>query len=169
MKQIEAKNANASFVVDKMPDNINMLGWIHLIFPNAKVIHCRRDLRDIALSCWQTCFGSIRWANDWHQIARRFTDYLRIAQHWQSCKGIEWLDFSYESVIEDTESHARRLIEYVGLEWEPGCLKFHETKRQVRTASLSQVREPIYTTSVAKWRNYEREMAPFLDEMRGKL
>ncbi len=148
-----------------MPDNINMLGWIHLIFPNARVIHCRRDLRDVALSCWQTCFGAIRWANDWVQIARRFADYLRVVEHWKSLPCIEWLDFPYESVIEDTEGQARRLIEYVGLEWEPNCLRFHETKRQVRTASLSQVREPIYKTSVAKWRHYESEMAPFLDEL----
>jgi hypothetical protein len=148
-----------------MPDNINVLGWIRLMFPHAKIIHCRRDLRDIALSCWQTCFGSIRWANNWEDIARRFTDYLRIVDHWKSIPGIDWLEFPYESVIEDTEGYARRLIDYVGLEWDPNCLNFHETKRQVRTASLSQVREPIYKTSVAKWRNYEGAMASFIDAM----
>ena len=148
-----------------MPDNVNVLGWINLMFPNARVIHCRRDLRDIALSCFQTCFGSIRWANNWQDIARRFTDYLRVVKHWESIEGIEWLDFPYEKVTEDTEGYARKLIDYVGLDWEPDCLNFHETKRQVRTASLSQVREPIYKTSVAKWKNYEREMAPFIEEM----
>ena len=165
LREIGARNADAPFVVDKMPDNVNLLGWIHLIFPNAKVIHCRRDLRDIALSCWQTCFGSIRWANSWGEIARRLIDYLRVVEHWKTLGCIDWLDFPYESVIEDPEGYARSLIEYVGLEWEPNCLKFHETRRQIRTASLSQVREPIYKTSVAKWRNYEREMAPFLEEM----
>jgi tetratricopeptide (TPR) repeat protein len=165
LAEIAARNSEASFVVDKMPDNVNILGWIHLLFPNARVIHCRRDLRDVALSCWQTCFGSIRWANDWGQIARRLIDNLRVVEHWKRLERIEWLDFPYESVIGDPEGYARRLIEYLGLEWEPNCLRFHETRRQVRTASLSQVREPIYRTSVAKWRNYEREMAPFLDEM----
>lgn len=165
LRQIHAMNSEALFVVDKMPDNVNLLGWIPLIFPNARVIHCRRDLRDIALSCWQTCFGSIRWANDWGQITRRFHDYLRVVDHWKGLEGVDWLEFPYESVIEDTEGHARRLIEYVGLEWEPSCLRFHETRRQVRTASLCQVREPIYRSSLAKWRRYEREMTPFLDEM----
>ena len=165
LQETAGKNADTSHVVDKMPDNINMLGWIHLIFPNARIIHCRRDSRDVALSCWQTCFGSIRWANDWGLIARRFADYLRVVDHWKTIEGLDWLDFPYESVTADTESHARKLIEYVGLDWEPNCLRFHETKRQVRTASLSQVREPIYRTSVAKWRRYEAEMAPFLDEM----
>ena len=143
-----------------MPDNINMLGWIHLIFPNARIIHCRHNLRDVALSCWQTCFGSIRWANDWGLIARRFADYLRVVDHWKTIEGLDWLDFPYESVTADTESHARKLIEYVGLDWEPNCLRFHETKRQVRTASLSQVREPIYRTSVAKWRRCESRDGP---------
>lgn len=105
-----------------------MLGWIHLLFPNARVIHCQRDLRDVALSCWQTCFGSIRWANDWGQIARRFVDYLRVVDHWEGLERIDRLDFPYESVIEDPEGYARRLIEYVGLEWEPNCLRFHETR-----------------------------------------
>jgi len=165
LKNVRKHGVNAPFVVDKMPDNVNNLGWIGLIFPHAKVIHCRRDLRDIALSCWQTCFGSIRWANDWREIAGRFVDSLRLVEHWKTIKSIEWLEFPYESVIEDTETYARTLIDYVGLDWEPNCLKFHETKRPVRTASLSQVREPIYKTSVGKWRNYEREMAPFIDEM----
>ena len=164
LKEIGARNADAGHFVDKMPDNINLLGWIHLIFPNARVIHCRRDLRDVALSCWQTCFGSIRWANDWGHIARRVVDYLRLVEHWKTLGNIEWLDFHYEAVIEDPEGSARDLIAYLDLDWEPSCLRFHETRRPVRTASLSQVREPIYRTSVAKWRHYERDMASFLDE-----
>ncbi len=165
LKKASKHAGDAAFVVDKMPDNVNNLGWIRLMFPNAKVIHCRRDLRDVALSCWQTCFGAIRWANHWREIAGRFADSLRTVEHWKTISNIEWLDFPYESVIEDTETYARRLIDYVGLDWDPNCLKFHETKRPVRTASLSQVREPIYKTSVAKWRNYEREMTPFIEEM----
>ncbi len=165
LNELNLLNADLPYVVDKMPDNVNLVGWIHLMFPNARIIHCRRDLRDIALSCWQTSFGAIRWANDWNHIARRFVNYLRIVEHWKSIPGIEWLDCSYEIAIADPETSARRLIDFVGLEWDPQCLKFHETKRQVRTASLSQVREPIYSSSVAKWRNYDRELQPFIDEL----
>lgn len=163
---ISVRNADRSHVVDKMPDNVNLAGWIRLIFPNAKIIHCRRDLRDIALSCYHTCFGSIRWANDWAMIARRFNDYLRVVNHWQNAVGMDWLDFPYEKVTEDIEQYARRLIDFVGLDWEPGCLDFHKTPRQVRTASLSQVREPIYRSSVAKWENYKDQIQPFVNEMR---
>jgi tetratricopeptide (TPR) repeat protein len=159
------RGTNTTFIVDKMPDNVNNLGWIRLIFPYAKVIHCRRDLRDIALSCWQTCFGAIRWANDWRDIARRIADSLKVIEHWKTIASITWLDFPYESVIADTEAYARRLIDYVGLEWDPACLKFHETPRAVRTASRSQVRQPVYNTSVGKWHKYEQDMVPLFDEM----
>jgi tetratricopeptide (TPR) repeat protein len=157
---------NTPFIVDKMPDNMMNLGWIRLMFPNAKVIYCRRDYRDIALSCWQTCFGAIRWANRWHEIAQRFTASLRVLDHWKTIPQITWLDFQYESVVDDTETYARRLIEYVGLDWEPNCLDFHKTTRPVRTASQSQVRQPIYKTSVAKWKNYAHEMTDFTTEMK---
>jgi tetratricopeptide (TPR) repeat protein len=165
LREIARIDAESPLVVDKMPDNVNLLGWIRLVFPGARVIHCRRDLRDIALSCWQTCFASIRWANDWTEIARRFHEYLRVVEHWRGLEGLDWLDFPYETLVDDTEGQARRLIEYVGLEWDPRCLKFHENRRPVRTASLSQVREPIYRSSLAKWRRYEDAMAPFLEEM----
>jgi Sulfotransferase family len=165
LKNARKPGVDAPFIVDKMPDNVNNLGWIRLMFPHAKVIHCRRDLRDIALSCWQTCFGSIRWANDWREIARRFADALQVLEHWKTIPSITWLDLPYESVIEDTETHARRLIDYVGLEWDPNCLSFYKTKRPVRTASQSQVRKPIYNTSIGKWRNYEHEIAIFIEEM----
>ncbi len=165
LDELTKLNPNAVAIVDKMPDNVNLLGFINVLFPNARVIHCRRDLRDNALSCYQTAFGSIRWANDWVQIARRIHDYLRVVKHWQGVPSLRWLDFPYESVIAEPEIRSRKLIEYLGLDWDPNCLKFHQTKRQVRTASISQVREPIYKTSVAKWQNSAIEMAPFLEEL----
>ena len=165
LRELQKLDASAPFVVDKMPDNVNMLGWIHMLFPNARIIHCKRDLRDIALSCWQTSFGAIRWANDWNHIAGRFINYLRVANHWKTIPGLEVLEFPYEQVIADPEVQARKLVEYAGLEWHPNCMKFHETKRQVRTASLSQVREPIYKSSVAKWKNYEGELAPLVEAL----
>ena len=165
LDELNKLNSTAVAVVDKMPDNVNLLGFIHVLFPNARVIHCRRDLRDNALSCYQTAFGSIRWANDWTHIARRFSDYLRAVKHWQSVPAVRWLDFPYERVIADPELQSRKLIGYLGFDWDPSCLNFHRTKRQVRTASVSQVREPIYKTSVAKWQNYATEMAPFLEEL----
>ncbi len=124
----------ADRVVDKMPDNVNYLGLIALLFPRAKVIMCRRDFRDIAVSCWQTGFRPCPWNNDWDHIARWLADYQRILLHWREVQPIPWLDFQYEDVVVDIEHHARRLIEFVGLEWHPACLEFHSNRRFVRSA-----------------------------------
>jgi tetratricopeptide (TPR) repeat protein len=151
----------ASRVVDKMPDNIQLLGLIAVLWPGARVIVCVRDLRDIAVSCWQTCFETIRWAYDPDHIARRLADHERILAHWKRCRPLEWIEVRYEDLVGDLEAQARRMIDYIGLEWDPACLEFHSTRRTVRTASVTQVRQPIYTRSVGKWRQYE----PFLGSL----
>jgi len=157
--------ADAARVVDKMPDNIEMLGLIALLWPNARVIVCRRDLRDVAISCWQTPFASILWANDYEQLARRFANYQRILSYWKMTKPIHWLDFSYEDLIRDVEQQSRRLIEFVGLEWNPICHDFHATNRVVRTASNVQVRQPIHSGSVGRWKNYANLIQPLFEAL----
>jgi tetratricopeptide (TPR) repeat protein len=146
-------------IVDKMPDNYIYLGLMAAMFPHAVLIHCRRDLRDVAVSCWMTNFRSIRWANDPEHIATRFAQYRRVMDHWRSVLPIPIYEVDYVDAVNDLEGVARRLIAACGLEWEPQCLEFHRLRRPVRTASVTQVRQPIYTQSVARWRNYERELA----------
>ena len=150
----------ATRVVDKMPDNVELLGLIALLLPSARVIVTRRNLRDVAVSCWQTGFASIRWANDYEQIARRFADYERIVDFWRRTKPLEWLDVSYEELVGDVEGQSRRLIDFLGLAWDPACLQFHSTRRIVRTASQKQVRQPIQSHSVSRWKNYESLLGP---------
>ena len=152
---------SATRVVDKAPDNIRFLGLIALLWPGARVIICDRDLRDIAVSCRLTGYA-ILWSHHWEHIAGRFAIYQKILGHWRRTKPLEWLDVSYESLVVDLEGHARRLIDFVGLEWDPACLQFHATRRLVRTPSQSQVRQPIYTQSVGRWRNYETSLQPLL-------
>ena len=142
-------------IVDKMPDNYLYLGFLAILFPQATFIHCRRDLRDIAVSCWMTDFGSIRWANHPDHIATRFQHYGRLMDHWREVLPVPVHHVDYEETVTDLESVARRLIEACGLEWEPACLDFYRTERRVRTASISQVRQPVYQRSVARWKNYE--------------
>ncbi len=151
----------ATRVVDKSPDNIRFLGLIALLWPGARVIICDRDLRDVAISCRLTGYA-ILWSHQWEHIARRFAIYQRILEHWKRTKPLEWLDISYESLVGDLEGHARRLIDFVGLEWDPACLQFHSTRRLVRTPSLAQVRRPIYSQSVGRWRNYATSLQPLL-------
>ncbi len=152
-------------VVDKMPDNIEFLGLIALLWPNARVIVCGRDLRDIAVSCRQTDFAAIDWTNDWDQLARRFADYLRLLEHWKRSRPLGWLDVRYEDLVVDLEAQARRLIDYLALDWESACLEFHATRRVVRTASMHQVRQPIHPHSVGRFRHYESMLVPLLQAL----
>ncbi|MGO8747526.1 MAG: tetratricopeptide repeat protein [Thermoguttaceae bacterium] len=152
-------------VADKMPDNYLYLGLLAALFPRAVYIHCRRDLRDVAVSCWMTSFRQIRWADDREHIASRFKEYRRIMEHWRRVLPVSVLDVAYEDTVADLEGVARRLVAWCGLAWEPGCLTFHQGKRPVRTASVTQVRQPIYTTSVARWKHYEQCLAPLFDRL----
>jgi tetratricopeptide (TPR) repeat protein len=151
----------AARVVDKMPENYLYLGLLAVLFPRATFIHCRRELRDVAVSCWMTDFSSIRWANDFDHIASRFRQYRRIMMHWRAVLPVRVVDVDYEETVTDLEGVARRLVSACGLDWEPACLEFHRTERPVRTASVTQVRQPVYRRSVARWKNYE----PALDAL----
>jgi tetratricopeptide (TPR) repeat protein len=154
-KRLIELGKGAERVVDKMPDNYMYLGLLSLMFPNATFIHSRRDLRDIAVSCWMTNFRSIRWANSFEHIANRFQQYVRIMDYWKQALRAPIVEVNYEDTVDDLEGVARRLIAACGLEWEPACLEFHRTERPVRTASVTQVRQPVYKKSVARWKNYE--------------
>ena len=147
-------HGKAERVVDKMPDNYLYVGFLALLFPHAVFIHCRRDLRNIAVSCWMTDFRSLRWTNDIDHIAARFRQYRRMMDHWQTVLPVPIHHVDYEETVSNLEGVARRLTAACGLEWEPGCLDFHLLQRPVRTASVGQVRQPIYKSSVARWKNY---------------
>jgi hypothetical protein len=155
----------AERVVDKMPDNYMYLGLLATLFPAAMFVHCRRDLRDVAVSCWMTDFRSIRWAKDPEHIAARFQQYRRVMDHWRLVLPVPIHEVNYENAVADIEGVARSLLHACGLDWEPGCLDFHRTQRAVRTASVTQVREPIYKRSVARWKNYERELSGMFDRL----
>jgi tetratricopeptide (TPR) repeat protein len=156
------KTAEARRVCDKMPDNYALLGWLAVLFPRARFIYCRRDPRDIALSCWVTNFAQIRWANDLDHLAHRLQQHNRLMAHWRRVLPISFLELDYEAMVADQESQSRRLIDWLGLDWDQRCLSFYKTERLVRTASVTQVRQPIYTRSIARWRHYDKMLAPLL-------
>ena len=149
----------AERVVDKMPDNYLHLGFLATLFPKATFIHCRRDLRDVAVSCWMTDFGMIGWANEVEHIATRFQQYRRLMDHWRAVLPVPMHEVDYEETVADLDGVARRLVSACGLEWEPSCLEFYRTQRPIRTASVVQVRQPIYSGSVARWKNYRTALA----------
>jgi tetratricopeptide (TPR) repeat protein len=158
LERLQALNEPALRVADKMPDNYLNLGLLATLFPRARLIHCRRDLRDVAVSCWMTNFRTLRWTNDPAHIASRFREYQRVMAHWQQVLPAPVLEVDYEETVADLEGVARRLVAWCGLEWESACLAFHEAKGPVRTASVVQVRQPISTRSVGRWKNYEQSL-----------
>jgi tetratricopeptide (TPR) repeat protein len=160
LERLGRLNGQAPRVADKMPENYVHLGLLATLFPRARFIHCRRDLRDIAVSCWITHFRQVRWSASQDNIARHFAQYCRLMDHWRGVLPVPLLEIDYEDTVADLEGVARRLIAWCGLEWEPGCLDFHKSSRPIRTASVTQVRQPIYNRSVARWRNYEASLGP---------
>jgi tetratricopeptide (TPR) repeat protein len=150
----------AQRIVDKLPENYLHLGMLAALFPRARFIHCRRDFRDVALSCWTTPFGEVRWANDQDDIVARVRVYRQIMDHWRQVLPVPIMEVDYEDTVGDLEGVARRLVAFCGLEWAPSCLEFHRTERAVATASAVQVRQPVYKTSVQRWRNYAPYLAP---------
>ena len=152
-------------VVDKMPDNYLYLGLIALLFPRATLIHVRRDVHDVAVSCWMTHFRSIRWADDVDDLARRIGDYRRLSAHWQAVLPRPVHEVCYERLVDDFDAEARRLVAACGLDWEPACLRFHETSRPVRTASVTQVRQPLYRKALGRWKAYAPYLALLFDRL----
>jgi tetratricopeptide (TPR) repeat protein len=150
-------------VTDKMPDNILYLGVIALLFPRARVVFCRRDLRDVCLSChFQSFSQGMPWTNDLDECATRALEIERLTRHWRAVLPLRVHELCYENLVADLDGESRRLIDFLGLPWDPTCLDFHTTERQVMTASLWQVRQPLFTGSVGRWQHYSRHLAPLL-------
>lgn len=163
-------SAGALRVVDKLPDNVQLLGQLALLFPNARVILCRRDLRDVCLSCYFQFFNAgSDWSFDLADCAARASQIEELVAHWRKVLPLRILEVDYESVVGDLDGQSRRLVDFVGLDWDPACLDFHRTARPVLTASQWQVRQPLYATSVGRWRNYRTHIGPLLDGLRGLL
>lgn len=160
LDKLAAINNSSDRIVDKLPENTIFLGFIATLFPRAKIIHCRRDPRDTALSCWMTNFAHVRWAFDFDNIAERIHEYHRLMAHWRSVLPLPMFEFDYEALVADLEGTARQLVAWCGLDWDPACLEFHKTSRPVRSPSAAQVRQPLYSSSVGRWRHYERSLAP---------
>jgi tetratricopeptide (TPR) repeat protein len=159
--------ANAERITDKMPANYYFVGLIHLALPNAKIIHSIRNPVDTCVSCFSKLFtGEQNHTYDLAELGRYHKHYERLMTHWRRVLPEQSiLDVRYEDVIGDFEGQARRIIAYCGLPWDPRCLAFYKTNRPVRTASAAQVRQPIYTTAVGRWRDYEEYLKPLLQAL----
>jgi hypothetical protein len=167
LEGLRALDLAAHRIVDKTLDNYLSLGLLASLFPRAKLIHCRRDPRDVAVSCWMTHFREIRWASDQQHIASRFHEHQRMMEHWREVLPVPLLEVDYEETVADLEGVARRLVAWCGLAWEPACLEFHRAKRPVRTASAVEVRQAIFRTSVGRWKHYQQALAWLFARLEG--
>jgi len=167
VERLRASAASADRIVDKMPSNFVMAGLIHLALPRARIIHVKRDAVDTCLSCFSLLFSEDQpFAYDLAELGRYYRAYEDLMAHWNAVlpQG-SMLEVRYEDLVADIEGQSRRLIQYCGLDWDPRCLSFHETRRPVRTASVVQVRAPISSNSVGRWRIYGARLKPLLDAL----
>ena len=157
---------NATHVVDKLPDNFMHIGLIHLMLPEARIIHSMRDPMDSCFSCFSRLFtgNNLGYTYNLGAVARYWVSYHQIMQHWHAVLPAgRVLDVAYETMVADFENQARRLVDYLGVPWDDRCLGFHDNRRIVKTASVAQVRKPIYRTSVARWKPYEKHLGELYD------
>jgi tetratricopeptide (TPR) repeat protein len=161
---IESQGAGAAHVVDKMPANFLSLGLIHTALPNARIIHMRRDPIDTCLSVYFQDFeAAYDYATDLEDLVHYHDEYFRIMQHWRCVLPPEtMIEIPYEALVTESEIWSRRMVEFLGVAWDPICLEFHQTRRTVITASKWQVRQKISRGSVERWRNYEQHLGPLL-------
>lgn len=163
---LDARAPDAARVVDKMPFNLLWLGWVARMLPNARVVFCRREPMDNCLSCYFQAFNSgLRFTYDQAHLGQVYRQHERLMAHWADCLPLPILTVDYESMVSDPESQIRRLIDFADLPWDARCLDFHRTDRSVLTASVWQVRQPLYRSSIARWRAYD----PWLGELRDSL
>ena len=155
---------DAERIVDKLPHNFEHVGLIKLIFPNAKILHLKREPRDIAISNYfvdyAAKFGGMGFAYDLSWIGEQLVDHQRLMGHWHRLFPGQILEVDYDLLVEDVTGWAHKIIDYLELPWEEGVLSFQELDRAVKTASVWQVRQPVYTTSKAKWKRFEAHLEP---------
>ncbi len=153
---------------DKMPQNFMYIGVMHLLFPKAKIIHCRRDPIATCFSCYQRRFtaGNL-FSFDLQDLGRFYKTYDRLMRHWHAVLPGRIFDVQYESVVADPEKEIHQVLDFCGLAFEAACLNFHSVNRAVATASNVQVRKPIYHSAIAHWRHYEKHLAPLIEGLQG--
>ena len=150
-----------------MPHHFVLIGYIKIIFPNAKIIYCKRDPIDNCFSMYAHKFVDMAHGYSYNQevLGRYYKLHCDLMDHWFSIFGNDIFTLDHEKLIDDQETISENLIKYCGLEWEDSCLEFYKTKRQVQTASNEQVRQPINKKSLAAWKNYEEFIEPLIQSL----
>jgi len=164
LKELRQYSPDAHYIVDKLPHNFEHIGFIRLLFPHAPIINVQREPRDVAVSNffidYQAKFGGMGFAYDLKDIGEQIRDYQALMRHWDKILSKPILTVCYEDVVTNTEAIARKILAYLELAWTDSVLNFQNLERAVKTASVWQVRQPIYNTSTEKWRRYQDFLQP---------
>lgn len=153
-------------VTDKMPLNYLHVGWIKLLLPQAIIIHCRRDPLDTCFSCYANAFSSMQgFTTDLGELGRTYLQYDRLISHWRDELEIPMLEVQYEELVHNQEAVSRQVIEYLGLDWEEACLRFHESSRVTLTLSEGQVRQPMFKTSIGRANRFGANLDPLREAL----
>ena len=164
--ELRALAPAARYVVDKMPANARLLGFIACLLPRARIIHCVRDPRDIGLSIYKLrFFGYHPYAHDLSDLGFAIAEHFRLMAHWRSVLPGRILDIALTDWVEDFAGTLERVLQFLGLPYDKACERFYEQKRKVRTASTQQVRKPINTRGIDRWRGYADQLAPLIAEL----
>jgi tetratricopeptide (TPR) repeat protein len=160
------RNTDAPFFIDKMPNNFQHIGLIHLILPNSKIIDARRHPMGGCFAGFKQLFARGQtFTYGLEDIGKYYRDYVRVMDHWDDAIPGRVHRVQYEEMVTDTEAQIRALLDYCGLDFEEQCLKFYETERSIRTPSAEQVRKPIYKEGMEQWRNYEAHLDPLKEAL----
>ncbi len=151
------------YAIDKLPFNFYRLGLIYQLFPRAKIVHCTRNPMDTCFSIYTYKFtNTLEWMLGLDRIAHYYNGYRKLMAHWEKVFPMPIHTVAYEDMVADQRGQTEKLLSFLELDWEDNCLQFHQNERAVSTASAWQVRQPIYTKSVEKWRRHEQELQPFI-------
>ncbi len=168
LRALRHVSGGAERVTDKLPFNFFRLGMLALLFPNAKIIACRRDPRDIFVSGYFLKFRSpIPYTSDQVEFALFHQQFERLMNHWHEVLPIQIEEVVYEDMVADQEAVSRRIVDYCGLDWDDRCLEFYKTERPVKTGSNVAVRKPMYDNSVQRWRRFESHLGPLIENLTG--
>jgi hypothetical protein len=165
LERLLPKAPSAKRIVDKQLFNFRFIGLIRLVLPNARIVHVRRDPADTCFSCYTRFFsGDLNFAYDLGELGRYYKAYETLMAHWRAVLPAgAMLDVQYESLVDNLEEEARRIVDFCGLEWDGRCLEFHKSERSINTVSAVQVRQPLFNSSIGRWRPYAEWLQPLID------
>lgn len=168
LERLARLSPDARYVTDKMPQNFLHLGVIALLFPKARVVHCLRDPLDTCVSCYSYDFAGFHpYMYGLEDLGFYYRHYQKLMRHWQRVLPVALLNVSYEALVADQEGVIRELLAFCGLPWDERCLRYHENERFVNTLSYDQVRQPVYQSSIGRWRRFEAYLEPLRKALAG--